>query len=406
LLLPIVDRHVIRQVSLPLAGALVIGLLMLLADRMVRLLDTTLGKKNSFSVVFEMLAYLVPHYLGTALPAALFLGLLLGFGKMSANSETDAFMASGIGLNRMARPVILMGATICIMSLVIMGWLQPFARYAYRSVVFDVQNVEVFYLAEEGVFMQAGDRTFIIDTLDRATNSFQRVFIYEDKGAGGSDTVTAARGSLIESPRGQRPTLHLEDGHRLTFNAKPDVTSSDPTIGESTEFKLADTPLGRISKDIFRPRGEDERELTLPELFYALKSPPPKSSFDDVNSELSERLVTAVSILILPFLAIPFAVGNRRSARGFRTGVALVLIVVYNEIIHQGASLSNHGVASPLVTMWLPCLLLALFTAWRYIGTCFTLRNDPVSSVIDRVGDFFGGLRHGMVRRLGWGTQT
>ena len=92
-MLSILDRHVLRQVSLPLLGALVIGLLMLLADRMVNLLDTTLGKKNSFAVVFEMLAYLVPHYLGTAIPAALFLGLLLGFGKMSANSETDAFMA-------------------------------------------------------------------------------------------------------------------------------------------------------------------------------------------------------------------------------------------------------------------------------------------------------------------------
>ncbi|WP_395662947.1 LptF/LptG family permease, partial [Aestuariivirga sp.] len=66
-MLPIIDRHVLKQVSLPLAGALVIGLLMLLADRMVRLLDATLGKKNSFTAVFEMLAYLVPHYLGTAL---------------------------------------------------------------------------------------------------------------------------------------------------------------------------------------------------------------------------------------------------------------------------------------------------------------------------------------------------
>ena len=170
----IVDRHVLRQVSLPLGGALVIGLLMLLADRMVRLLDTTLGKKNSFTVVFEMLAYLVPHYLGTAIPAALFLGLLLGFGKMSANSETDAFMASGIGLNRLARPVILLGIVMSILSLVIVGWLQPHARYAYRSVVFDVQNVDVFYLAEEGVFMQAGDRTFIIDELDRGKNAFKR----------------------------------------------------------------------------------------------------------------------------------------------------------------------------------------------------------------------------------------
>ena len=71
---------------------------------------------------------------------------------------------------RMARPVILMGVLISVISIIIMGWVQPYARYAYRSVVFDIQNVEIFYLAEEGVFMQAGDRTFIIDKLNRATN--------------------------------------------------------------------------------------------------------------------------------------------------------------------------------------------------------------------------------------------
>ena len=402
-MLRIVDRHVLRQVSLPLAVALVIGLLMLLADRMVRLLDTTLGKKNSFTVVFEMLAYLVPHYLGTALPAALFLGLLLGFGKMSANSETDAFMASGIGLNRLARPVIILGALMAAFSLLILGWVQPHARYAYRSVVFDVQNVEVFYLAEEGVFMQAGDRTFIIDRLDRGKNAFEHAFIFQDNGAEGSDTVTAARGALIENPGGQRPTLNLKDGHRLSFTTRPSVDAAKPATGETTEFAIADTPLGKLSKDIFRPRGEDERELTLPELYAALDNPPPRATKEEVSSEFSERLVTAASILILPFRAIPFAVGSRRSQRGFRTGVALVLIVLYNEVIHQGASAANNGVASPVLLLWLPFGLLALFALWRYAATCFTLKADPVSTVIDRTGDYFGGLRVAVMRRLGFG---
>ncbi|WP_373504030.1 LptF/LptG family permease [Aestuariivirga sp.] len=402
----IVDRHVLRQVSLPLAGTLVIGLLMLLADRMVRLLDTTLGKKNSFTVVFEMLAYLVPHYLGTALPAALFLGLLLGFGRMSANSETDAFMASGVSLHRLARPVILLGVVMSILSIAILGWVQPHARYAYRSVVFDVSNVDVFYLAEEGVFMQAGNRTFIIDKLDRGKNAFDHAFIFQDKGVEGSETVTSARGSLIENPNGQRPTLHLEEGHRLSFKARPSPAASPAVIGETTEFALADTPLGRLSKDIFRPRGEDERELTLPELFSALDNPPPKAKRTEVASELSERLVNAVSILILPFLAIPFAVGSRRSQRGFRTGVALILIILYNEVIQQGASAANNGVVSPLVSLWLPCFLLGVFAAWRYIGTCFTLRPDPVSATLDRGGELIAGLRHAVMRKFGWEQQA
>jgi lipopolysaccharide export system permease protein len=182
------------------------------------------------------------------------------------------------------------------------------------------------------------------------------------------------------------------------------VTAEVPLIGEATEFAIADTPLGRISKDLFRPRGLDERELTLPELIAALNNPPPKATRAEVSSELAERLVTAVSILILPYLAIPFAVGSRRSPRGFRTGVALVLIVFYNEVIHQGAAASNHGLAPPLITMWLPCFLLALFAAWRYIGTCFTLRPDPVSAAIDGAGDFFTSIRTALMNRLGFGA--
>jgi lipopolysaccharide export system permease protein len=404
--LSILDRHVLRQVSVPLLGAFVIGLLMLLADRMVNLLDTTLGKKNSFGVVFEMLAYLVPHYLSTALPAALFLGLLLGFGKMAANSETDAFMASGIGLHRMARPVILLGCTLSLLSIAIMGWLEPHARYAFRSLVFDVQNVDVFYLAEEGVFMQAGDRTFIIDKLDRSKNAFERAFIFQDKGEAGSETVTSARGSLIENPGGQRPTLHLEDGHRLSLKTSSKAGGNTPPTVEVTEFALADTPLGRISKDIFRPRGDDERELTLPELVSRLDDPPKESSKPEMVTELSERLVNAVSVLILPFLAIPFTVGSRRSPRGFRTVAALTLIVVYNEVIQQGANIANKGVVSPLVTLWLPCLLLALFAAWRYVAVCFTVSDDPVGGAIDRAGEFFASLRHAVARRIGWEQRT
>ena len=400
--LRIIDRHVLRQIATPLAAAMAIGLLMLLAERMVRLLDTTLGKKNSFAVVFELLAYLVPHYLGTAIPAALFLGLLLGFGKMSANSETDAFMAAGIGLNRLARPVILLALLLSLLSLAIFGWLQPYTRYAYRSVVFDVKNIDVFYLAEEGVFMQAGTRTFILDTLDRGKNAFERAFIYEDKGAQGSDTVTSSRGSLIEVANDRRPILHLEQGHRLTLKQKPTFAAATLPTPEVAEFALADTPLGKVSKDIFRPRGDDERELTLPELYARFDTPPGTTTTAEMRTEFHKRLVNVLSMIILPFLAIPFAVGTRRSQRSSRFGVALVLIVIYHEIIEQGSVIAGKGNVSPIVAMWLPFAILAVFAAWRYFTACFTIRRDIVDVLLDRFGDAMGAFRRALFRRFGW----
>ena len=103
---------------------------------------------------------------------------------------------------------------------------------------------------------------------------------------------------------------------------------------------------------------------------------------------------------------MPFATGSRRSARGFRTGFALALIVIYHEIIQQGGNVANKGDASPLLTLWLPCALLALFAAWRYAAVCFTIGHDPVGIVIDRAGDVISGWRAALMRRLGWGQPA
>jgi len=393
-LISIVDRYVLKQIARPLAGAMAVGLMMLLAERMVRLLDTTLGKKNSFAVVFELLAYLVPHYLGTAIPAALFLGLLFGFNKMSKDSEIEAFMAAGIGLHRLARPVIVLSAALAVVSLAIIGWLQPHTRYAYRSVVFDVQNVEVFYLAEAGVFMQAGTRTFILDKLDRGKNAFDQVFLFDDHGDAGSETVTAAHGSLIEIAGQPRPVLRLENGHRLKLASRPAFDGGTAPLPSIAEFAATDTPLGKISDEIFRPRGEDERELTLPELYAQFDAPPAGTTRNAMRTELHSRLIKILTPLILPVLAVPFAVGRRRSQRAYRFGLALVLLVAFNEVIEQGGLATRTNGLSPWISMWLPFALLTGFAIWRFTAACFLLRQDRLEAAINAVSDGLHRLRH------------
>ncbi|QPC44243.1 YjgP/YjgQ family permease [Kaustia mangrovi] len=395
----ITSRYIIRQVSGPLFAAMAIGLLVLLAERMVRLLDVTLGKKNSFAIVFEMLAYLVPHYLGLAVPAALFLGLLFGFNRLSKSSELDAFLAAGIGLHQLTRPVLALALALMFAAIAIFGWAQPYTRYAYRSVEYTVKNVDVFYLAEEGVFMQAGSRTFILDKLERSSNEFERIFLFEDRGADGSETVTAERGALIEVPGETRPVLHLENGHRLTVDGWPGAgTSAAQPTSVVGDFSSAETPLGKETSRLFRPRGNDQRELTLPELAMRLDSPPPDATRDEMVAELHKRLVNIFSLPVLPFLAIPFALGRRRGMRAYRFGAALIILVAYHEILEQGTLLVRVGQLSPYIALWLPYAVLTVFSGWRYYRACFTVRQEWLEPLADRVNETIRGLFRRVVR--------
>jgi len=382
----IVDRYILRQLAKPLMTSVAIGLLVLLAERMVRLIDTTLGKKNSFGVVFEMLAYLVPHYLGVALPAALFLGLLFSFNRLSRDSEIDALLASGIGLHRIAQPVAILSLILAALSVLIVGWLQPHTRYAYRAVVFDVQNVDVFYLAEEGIFMEAGTRTFILDKLDRSAGSFEKIFLFDNRGAGGIETVTATTGELIENPNTSVPVLRLQTGHRLQLDRMPSFNADEePPKSTVSNFEVADTPLGQVADKTFRPRGNDERELTLPELIAQQDNPPKGASKDQMRAELHKRFIAMLTMPMLPFLAVPFALGRRRNQRNYRFGIALILLVALHEIIEQGAIATRSQGASPWLTMWLPFLSVTAFAAWRFWTASFTLRSGGLDNIIDRV---------------------
>src|SRR3546814_19475655 len=75
-------------------------------ERIVRLLDLVVNKGGPFYLLLQMLANLIPHYLGIALPAAFFIGVLHAVMKMSSDSELDAMQAFGGGLQRLLVPIM------------------------------------------------------------------------------------------------------------------------------------------------------------------------------------------------------------------------------------------------------------------------------------------------------------
>ena len=388
------DRYVLRQILVPLTASLGVGLCMLLAERLVRLLDTTLGKRNSFGAAFELLAYLVPHYLGIAIPAALFLGLLFGFSKLSKSNELDAMMATGVGMHQLVRSGVMLALVFSILAVAIFGWLQPYTRYAYRATIFEITNVEAFYLAEEGVFMQTGTRTFILDQLNRKTSSFDRVFLYDDLGEKGSETLTARSGVLIPVEGETRPVLRLFNGHRLDIAGTPQ-TPGVPAVASVATYASLDTPLGKAAQEIYRRRGIDERELTLPELAMWKGKYPARATKDSMQAELHRRIIYILTTILLPFLAIPFAVGRPRSPRAYRIAAALVLLVVMHEVIQQGALATENSGFSPWLTMWLPMTLLAIFAIWRFRQISFTVPGDTSDRIFGPVHD---GVRFVMAK--------
>ena len=134
------DRYLARLIFLPLVGSLVIAAMLLVLDRMLRLFDFVASEGGPVSVVWRMLANLLPEYLSLGIPIGLMLGILLAFRRLALSSELDVLQAVGQGYNRMLLVPYLYTIVLAAVNLGIVGYIQPIARVAYEELRFELRS--------------------------------------------------------------------------------------------------------------------------------------------------------------------------------------------------------------------------------------------------------------------------
>lgn len=383
------DLYVARRILKPLAVALLVAVLVLLLERVLRLLDLILGSDGPVGIFFQIMAYLVPEYAGLALPMSLLLGVMLGFNQLSRDGEVDAFQSSGLGLRRQARPAVVIGLLTAVVAGIIVGYVKPFSRYAYQSVVHTATETALNVLLRPNVFAEIGSMTVFIDGIRPETGTFTDVFLYDQQEGGGSVVITARNGAMTRSQDSGAPVLRLFDGIRISVGAE-DNTPHDgsPSTAGVLRFNELRTAMTGETAGLFRPRGGDRREYTLDELWSLRDSPPEGLRATDILSEFHSRIVQTLSIPVIPLLAISLAlVGRRRSDRIYGLAAGLLILVGYNQSLDLGKNLVQGGDFSPVVALWLPMVLFIAGSLWMFYRVAECVPRGLFSELIGWIGE-------------------
>jgi len=102
-MLTALDRYMARLIAVPLLASLVIAAMLLVLDRMQRLFVFVATEGGPVSVVWRMLANLLPEYLGLGIPIGLMLGILLAFRRLALSSELDILRGVGLSYTRLLK---------------------------------------------------------------------------------------------------------------------------------------------------------------------------------------------------------------------------------------------------------------------------------------------------------------
>ena len=381
------SRYILAQISRPMITTIVVALVALLAERTLRVVDLVVGWRGSLIVVVEMLGYLVPHYMGLAIPAAFFLGILLTFARLSREGELAAIHASGVGLPQLLRPVLVASVFLMVAVTLLASYFQPYGRYAYRAAAQALTNATFATLLQGGVFTTVGNTTYMVESISPDRTRLERVFLYSHNEQGSSVTVTATAGE-VQRPAPMSPiVLRLKDGLQqvVRLPSEPGGDSDGPgTL--VLRFRDFETSFGQ-AVGVTEPRGEDERELTLPELWRGLWATPENIDESEIVAEFYGRLLRILSLPVLPFLAIPLALGRIRGQRSYGLPLGLALLIGYHQLLHFGEALVDDGKAPAWLALWLPFAGFTALSVWLFLRAATRVPDPRGTPWLDRQVD-------------------
>ncbi len=376
----VLDRYVLARTLMPLSAALLIALLALLLERMVRIMDMLVNQGGPIVLVLKLLANLVPHYLGVALPLALFLGVMIAATRLSADGELDGLQGAGISLNRLLWPLLGLSFVLTLAMLAITGWLQPHTRYQYRALLYVATSSMVDLAIEKGAtFNRFGDYTIVVDDIVDRGLTLKGVFIHKVTPKGGVEIMTARSGTAARVPEDFSVLLKLRDGRRFD-------TPADGGRLSVLSFDALDLPLELTGAAAFRPRNA-ERELTLPELIEQTHARTLDVRPWLIQTEIHARLVRTISTFFMPILGLALGLAAPRGQRVAGVAFGLALIAIFHYGLNFGEKAADLGKVSPIVSLWLPFLVLAALAVWAFRIVAESPRDNAVSimlAAIDR----------------------
>jgi LPS export ABC transporter permease LptG/LPS export ABC transporter permease LptF len=355
-MLRIVDRYIIRELLLPFLIGLLVFTFLLLIPPLADYGERLIAKGVSWDVVGKVLLTLVPQSLAVTIPIALLIGLLIAFGRLSADRESVAFQACGISIFRLLRPVLLVAALAWGATSYIMFVLVPWANQTFREIIYGVVSARAENEIKPRVFFEDfPNRILYIRDTPTGTTGWIDVFLADTTHPEQPEIFTARRGRMVINREKRTVDMVLEDGARHSANlqdpAKYEVTKFDEfvtALDPSTVFPPTDILKGDAEMTIAELR-ERERDLRKAGL-------PVHGPVMAIHRKFAIPVVCFVFSLI--GLGLGLTSGRDGKLASFVPGIGVVF--VYYVFDYLGRQMAKGQVISPWFATWAPNLILGL----------------------------------------------
>lgn len=269
----------------PFVMTFFISIFILLMQFLWKYIDDLVGKGLGWLVITKLMLYFSATVVPLALPMAILLSSLMTFGNLAEHFELAACKASGVSLQRVMRPLMILACFIAIIAFYFSNNILPIANLKMNALLYDVRQQKPALYIKEGVFYNGIDGYVIrIGKKENDGKTLRNIMIYDHtERMGNNKLIMADKGKMVMSDDERFLILTLYKGtsyeekinERGRRNTRPLMRSEFEE--ETIRFDLSTFKLTRTNEQLFK---DNYQMLNLKQL---------SSSADSIQKIVVER---------------------------------------------------------------------------------------------------------------------
>jgi LPS export ABC transporter permease LptF/LPS export ABC transporter permease LptG len=382
----LLDKYIGREVAAHSLLGLAVFTSVLYVPQLVTLMDLIVRHAGGiFMIALLVLCTLAPVFVFT-FPMSVLVGVLIGLGRMSADSEIVALHACGISLRRLLRPVGFVALAAAAITSLMTFWLSPAALREINHLEARLIATEAPYAIQPRVFDERFPHFVLyVQEVVSGAARWNGVFLAGSNESGSSSIYLAQDAQILEGPGADQIQLHLGPGSSHDYDPR------HPANYVVTDFSASDLSIdltSAISSRTTAPLPREESTMAL------LRDNGPDKL--EARVELQRRIAFPFAALVFALLGVPIGVRPRRGGRAAGLILTITMIGCYYLIYVYGYEMAKQGRISPFLGVWAANIATALF------GFIFLRRIESVRKP-SRVAD---GLEMFWFRFRRWRTSA
>lgn len=374
----IISRYLLKEVGKTQLAVFFVLMTIFISNKFVRVLDDASEGGIPGHLVMIFIGLKIPDLAGMILPLSFFLGVLLAYGRVYADSEMTVLHACGVSEWYIVRVTLILGLVTALITGIFTLYLSPLASEYEYQVKEQLSADSGLSSLVSGRFQETGNGKAVVFIHDKDgdNNTLQKVFVAQlpDDGENhesviNSSLVYAETGQVIEEETGSQ-RLVLTNGNRYQSDAS------------NNEFRQV--TFGKYYIQIQDQKVEHKRRK--------LSAIPTNQLFDNndqtFSAEFQWRMAFPLACLIMTLIAVPLSAVNPRQGKFAKMLPALLLFLGYFLLLTAVRSGVEKGAIPSYVGLW-PVHLAVLLTGISFLmkGRASGRRINAKLPKFSRVGD-------------------